>query len=370
MTCFDHRTSGFAVAGISRHRHTRLRRFAAATAILFCLGISAAPSRAQDAAEAAKQERARKEEARKKSKHVYTEEDLKRAQILTPEDRAQLEADKNPAAAASENKSVSAANAEPLPAEPSLGDVARIYRKKKELRALEQSAQFPLPFSGEPRLASPRPAPALAPVLPPAVKSAPSRPLPPAPVIRRSPFERPRNLYLAPRAIAPAPRPLVPSQPKLASPRATPVPSAPVAPTVSVAPLATPNSFTAHPVNPIVASPTVVVVAAPGDSLWKLAEHHLGRGQRWHELLSANPLLADPNHIRVGEKIHIPASALRPASDSHYRVQLGDTLSAIAASQFHRAAAWSCIAAANPELSDANRIRAGQLLLLPASCSL
>src|SRR6267378_5995790 len=52
---------------------------------------------AQDVTDAAKQERARKESQQKKSKHVYTEEDLKRAQILTPEDRAQFEARKNQA---------------------------------------------------------------------------------------------------------------------------------------------------------------------------------------------------------------------------------------------------------------------------------
>jgi len=57
-------------------------------------------SRAQDqqdqtVAEAARQERARKEELQKRAKHVYTEEDLKHPSILTPEDRAQVEAKRN-----------------------------------------------------------------------------------------------------------------------------------------------------------------------------------------------------------------------------------------------------------------------------------
>src|SRR5215467_3840118 len=60
--------------------------------------VSVTPTRAQDAAqdqsqnqkdqsvaEAARQERARKENRQKKSKHVYTAEDLKRDHILTPE---------------------------------------------------------------------------------------------------------------------------------------------------------------------------------------------------------------------------------------------------------------------------------------------
>src|SRR6266849_8320604 len=50
---------------------------------------------AQDVADTAKQERARKQSQQKKSKHVYTAEDLKRAQVLTPEGRAQLEARRN-----------------------------------------------------------------------------------------------------------------------------------------------------------------------------------------------------------------------------------------------------------------------------------
>src|ERR1700730_15435485 len=44
---------------------------------------------AQDLADAAKQERARKDSKKKKSKNVYTDENLKRAQTLTTEYRAQ-----------------------------------------------------------------------------------------------------------------------------------------------------------------------------------------------------------------------------------------------------------------------------------------
>src|SRR5260370_18850784 len=62
---------------------------------IFCAVFGATQCSAQDVAEAARQERAQKESKQKKSKHVYTEQDLKRAQILTPEDRPQLEAQKN-----------------------------------------------------------------------------------------------------------------------------------------------------------------------------------------------------------------------------------------------------------------------------------
>src|SRR5215472_4729429 len=78
--------------------------------------VGVAPSRAQDqpqdqtqsqkdqsVAETARQERARKENQQKKSKHVYTADDLKRDHILTQEDRAQLEAHKNQQPAAPTN---------------------------------------------------------------------------------------------------------------------------------------------------------------------------------------------------------------------------------------------------------------------------
>jgi len=386
-------SSVFASTRAPRGGRAILRLSAVALALVFSLGISVASSQAQDVAEAAKQERARKEEARKKSKHVYTDEDLKRAQILTPEDRAQLEAARKPALPASEENSVAAASniAKPHPVEPSLGEVARINRKKKELRTLEHSEQFSLPLAGEPRLASPKPAPPntsppLAPIIPLVLKSAQSPPLPGGPVVRRSPFERPRNLYAAPRAlwptlrplasrdIAAAPRPATPSQPRFVSPRATPVPAALVHPSVPIDPEASPisvarNSVVRNAIDPSNVPTTVIVVARPGDSLWKLAEEHLGRGQRWRDLVAANPHLGNGNHIRVGEKICMPSSELLPTSDAQYRVQPGDTLSGIAKAHFHRAEAAGCVAAANPELPDADHVRAGQSLLLPVSCA-
>jgi len=73
-------------------------------------------------AEAARQERAQKESNQKKSKHVYTEQDLKRAQILTPEDRAQAEAKKNQPAAPSAEKSTEAVDAQSVAPDAPLGE--------------------------------------------------------------------------------------------------------------------------------------------------------------------------------------------------------------------------------------------------------
>src|SRR6266851_6806042 len=70
---------------------------------------------AQDVAEAARQEQARKTSQQKKTKHVYTDEDLKRAQILTPEDRAQVEARKNQQPLPAEDQSQDSVDAQALP---------------------------------------------------------------------------------------------------------------------------------------------------------------------------------------------------------------------------------------------------------------
>ncbi len=124
---------------------------------VYCAGFGALQCSAQDLAEAARQERAQKESKQKKSKHVYTEQELKRAQILTPEDRAQVEAKKNQPAPPSAEKSTEAVDAQSLPGDAPLGDVARRFRKQKQSQKLQQSAEFHLPFADAPALASPKP---------------------------------------------------------------------------------------------------------------------------------------------------------------------------------------------------------------------
>ena len=305
---------------------------------------------AQDIADAAKQERARKESLQKKAKRVYTEEDLKRAQILTPEDRAQIEAWKNQAAPDAGEKPEDALDAKSLSPDVPLGDVARRFRRLKELQKLQQSAEFHLPLADAPVLASPKP---MQPVRPHAFKpAAPAAPhfAPYRPPVKHSPFARPRIFTAAPPMIAPSRPPaarLAPAQP-----------SAPVAPTIA-------------PLNPAKRDvvPTVVTVKR-GDSLWKLAQQHLGRGVRWHDLLSSNPDILDPNHIVAGSQIVLPTSISSVRTTTKFTVRPGDTLSQIAQSQLGRASYAACIAHANPSIYDPNLIYAGQVLLLPASCTL
>jgi len=47
-------------------------------------------------------------------------------------------------------------------------------------------------------------------------------------------------------------------------------------------------------------------VIVKGDTLYSLAKRYLGHGRRWKEIQAANPGL-DPNKLRVGQEIVIPA---------------------------------------------------------------
>ena len=288
----------------------------------------------QDVADAAKQEKARKEAQQKKSRHVYTEEDLKRAQILTPEDRAQIEAQKNQQALPAAEKSQEAVEAQSLHPNAPLGDVARRFRQQKQSQKLQQSAEFHLPFVEPPVLASPKPP--VQPLLPNFSKPAVPHFAPYQPPVKHSPFARPRVFIAAPPLLAPSRPPVV---------RLAPAPVAPA------------NSTKGN-----------IVTVKPGDSLWKLAEQNLGKGLRWRELLSTNPTILDPNRIVAGSKIVLPATSSSVRTSMKFTVRSGDTLSTIAQSQLGHASYAACIAHANSAIRDANLIYAGQVLLLPASC--
>src|SRR6266704_2176863 len=288
-----------------------------------CAVCGATQCSAQDVAEAARQERAQKESKQKKSKHVYTEQDLKRDRILTPEDRAQVEAQKNLLAPPSAEKSQETVDAQSLSLDAPLGDVARRFRKQKQSRKLQQSAEFHLPFADAPILASPKPP--VMPLRPPVSNPVPPRFVPYQPPVKRSPFERPRVFM-----------------------------PAPVAPVV--------------PVRPSGTAKLNAVVVKPGDSLWKIAVKKLGKGLRWHDLLAVNPGIVDANRIAVGSQIYLPAAVSSLRTATKVIVHKGDTLSKIARTQLGHASFWACIAQANPAIHNANLIFEGQLLLLPASC--
>src|SRR5258708_27201285 len=205
-----------------------------------CLLFGAAQCRAQepqDPAEAARQERARKEQAQR---HVYTEDDLGRAKILTPEDEARFAAQRRQPPAPTELQMPDPLDASiELPQLP-LGDVARRYREAK--RAMQAPMPFHLPFD-EPAFAAPvvslpnvaPPHPNFSPVGP---SLAPSRPhavaapsiANPEPLRRVDPFTR-RSAPAAPSSLvriaptAPAAQPSVSRPtPVLLDPQPTPLP--------------------------------------------------------------------------------------------------------------------------------------------------
>lgn len=273
---------------------------------------------AQDVDEAARQERARKENQQKPPKHVYTEEDLRRAHILTPDDSERLQAKKKGQTLPTAEKPPEAIDAQSAPAQLPLGDIARQYRKQKQARQPQQSAEFHLPF-GNPPLA------------------APVRPLSPLHPLsnRKDPFLRP--LLRRPSISAPAPVLVAPSRPS--------------------APMSHPSSPTLHS-----------ITLQRGDSLWKLAQQNLGTGSRWRELLAVNPGIENPHKIEAGAQIYIPTRSSVSRAGLKISVRKGDTLWKIAQTTFGRGALWPCIARANPLLGDANQIDVGQELIVPGRC--
>ena len=249
---------------------------------------------AQDVAEAARQARNRKENAQKKNKHVYTEQDLQRSEILTPEDRAEVEAKKHsePAqpgvlpqesfdadlllpqmplapgatepsvvarASSDQHATTSAHDADFSDVHVSLGEVARAYRKQKELAA--QSKNFHLPFSEQPVLAAPKPLPMLV--------ASPKKPASPEQFQLRKPVSAPTEKARAfkPTLRSPFGRPGVPLPANLEITANQATPAAP-----SSAPAAEAHNFGNSRVAPnlpgrVVAAPAAPALKAPKTSM-------------------------------------------------------------------------------------------------------
>jgi len=315
--------------------------------LLFVTTIFAAQSRGQDVAEAARQERARKEKKSQAARHVYTDDDLKRTRILTPEDEAKIEARRKTTPPAMAQQAAVTQQTQPVDVATdqqteSLGEIARRYRKQKaEHEALqtlknERPSEFHLEMPS-PSLAAPM-QPGVAATSNHAVSHAPGPVFPPRPTA-------------APHAVPPPGR-LSPFQPR----------------PLSALPLA--------PVNPPVlklSGNLRALLVQRGDSLWMLARRHLRRGSRWPELLQFNPGLAnDPGVLRLGSTIVVPKESTRgdPPSQPSVTLQKGDTLWSVARAHFGRGAAWGCIARVNPQLHDLGHLAVGLAVQMPSSCQL
>src|ERR1700692_12042 len=373
----------------------RSRQRLHAGAILFaaCAIAAGAPMWAQDVAEVARQAQARKHHQTKHKKHVYTEEDLKRARILTREDQELLAAKKRDAVVPEVATNLDAQALEHLP----LGDVARMYRAMKELNHSQtgELAEYHLPVanavlaSAKPEFVVPRPN---------ALEATPHN--------TRAALVFPNTdlnavklntLLVLPKPIVPAPTPnRTPAAPTTSSPRTVAAKSkfavskpnmlaaaaheAPIAPVFANAEVVSlPElGFVAPTTPPASAAPSISSAAGPrsiivkyGDSLWKLAQINFGDGHRWHELAAINPGIVNPQHIVPGMPINIAATApVAPTapSDSNVTVRKGDSLWKIAQKKLGFGGFWGCIAKANPVIRDADRIYTGQALAVPDTC--
>jgi nucleoid-associated protein YgaU len=317
-------------------------------------------ARGQGVAEAARQEKARKAAQQKSPLHVYTEEDLKRKTILTPEDQAHVEARKRHQEAVPPEQN---AQQQPDGANPqfeSLGEIARRYRQQKAAREAELAAKkrfTPFPYQvPESLLAVPKAgvAPRLAPGLPSGVdnRSAASGyhfvphfyPPVTGPRSRISPFQ---------------PRPLA---------RSSSVPLAGLAgrPAFPLRPSNTVRAETKAVPPKLVSAGTRWIAVQPGQSWWKLAELYLGDGARWPELRKLNAVSGPPDLLLSGSSVVVPAAASNAKVSAQFiAVSQGDTLWSLAKQHFGRGAAWTCLASSNPQIGDYTHLAIGTLLAIP-----
>jgi LysM repeat protein len=100
-----------------------------------------------------------------------------------------------------------------------------------------------------------------------------------------------------------------------------------------------------------------------GDTMSAIAARN---GMSLSSLERANPQIANPNMIYAGQKLNMPGGSSSGASASRgggsYRVQSGDTMSAIAA---RNGVSLSSLERANPQIANPNMIYAGQMMNMP-----
>lgn len=281
------------------------RRLSIPIAVFICLFVlSVATSFAQDLANVARKEREHQKNIPHPAKHVYTNEDLAKPQILAPEDRDTFEANRQDPSQTPDFKSSITTINPGTENEIPLGDIARHYRMLRRLQEIQQADKTDV--------------------------------LPDRKRVFASPTVTRPSFIVIPKPPKEIPLPLHP-------------PKEPDFTTLAV---------------------ENMVRVREGDSLWKLAKRHLGGGMQWTQLLAANPQLKDPNLIHTGDWIQLPQSKSTPSTNhSQVRVQKGDSLWKLAQTNLGSGLAWSCIAQANPEISNANLIYSGQLLTLPAHCT-
>ena len=157
------------------------------------------------------------------------------------------------------------------------------------------------------------------------------------------------------------------------------VPASALPTKVNVIPAATsiavPSQPVATNVRPTPATRPTRVTIRSGDTLTSIAARTLGDGNKWQQLLDANPKI-DPRSLRVGGTIRIPTimpsrTVARKATPSlpgrRHRVGEGDTLSSIAIDYYGDSQRWGDIFEANRAAlgGDPNRLVLDVVLVVP-----
>lgn len=91
----------------------------------------------------------------------------------------------------------------------------------------------------------------------------------------------------------------------------------------------------------------------PGDSLWSIAQQHLGAGTRYREIVHLNHdlLHGRGSFLKPGWVLSVPAATNQGSSPETYTVHRGDTLSQIAQDQLGDASRYPEIAAASRRIT-------------------
>jgi nucleoid-associated protein YgaU len=326
--------------------------------ILYCAVLSsvfAIQTRSQVAAESAHQEKARKA-IEKSARHVYTDDDLKRKTILTPEDQVRVEARKQRqnASPVEQNAKLTPNASDPNVQAESLGEIARRLRQKKATQESEQATKKKFsPFRYEvpaDALAQPVPEVTVAPLIAPA-SGVMTDALPTASARRDTGHSM---LPAARGRISPfQPRPL------------SSVAFAPPLPfrVSSVLPARVPEAS-----RRIDAASRGMkgIEVQPGQSWWKLAELYLGSGARWQELWKLNAKGGHPSELlKRGSIVLVPQTVEESEARSlTIEVRKGDTLWSLAQERLGRGSAWECLASANPQIVDYRNLAVGMRVRL------
>ncbi|MFE3998022.1 LysM peptidoglycan-binding domain-containing protein [Nocardioides sp. YIM B13467] len=150
-----------------------------------------------------------------------------------------------------------------------------------------------------------------------------------------------------------------------------PVPETPTPPSATAPAKVAPS----RPAPKLDAPPTINYTVKRGDSLWRIADSHLGAGTRFTEIIDLNPeaLAGDADFLPVGLVLRLPSPSEPTTKGESYVVKPGDTMSEVAATELHDADRYPEIFEASHDttqpdgthLTDPDQIQPGWTLTIP-----